>query len=144
MIKIIRIGKLKEDYLKQAVSDYEKRIKKYHNISILELSEEKNINIEGEKILNHIKKDYLIVLDPNGKSFDSISFSKIIADTFVINSNITFVIGSSLGISDEVKKRANAIISFSKMTFPHGLFRIILLEQIYRAFKINNNESYHK
>ena len=144
MIQIICVGKLKENYLKEAVNDYTKRISKYHKINIVEMNEEKNIEIEGEKILQKIKDDYVIVLDINGESIGSVNFSQTIDNTFVFNSKITFIIGSSLGLSDSVKKRADKKISFSKLTFPHGLFRLILLEQIYRSFKIINNEQYHK
>ena len=144
MIQIICVGKLKEKYLKDAVDDYTKRINKYHKIQIVEMNEEKNIEIEGEKILQKVKDDYVIALDIGGEMLDSVNFSHIIEETFIFNSKITFIIGSSLGLSNDVKNRANKLISFSKMTFPHGLFRIILLEQIYRSFKIINNEQYHK
>jgi len=144
MIQIICVGKLKEKYLKDAVDDYTKRINKYHKIQIVEMNEEKTIEIEGEKILQKVKDDYVIVLDIGGEMPDSVNFSHIIEKTFIFNSKITFIIGSSLGLSKDVKNRANKLISFSKMTFPHGLFRIILLEQIYRSFKIINNEQYHK
>ena len=144
MIQIICVGKLKEKYLKDAVDDYTKRINKYHKIQIVEMNEEKTIEIEGEKILQKVKDDYVIALDIGGEMLDSVNFSHIIEKTFIFNSKITFIIGSSLGLSKDVKNRANKIISFSKMTFPHGLFRIILLEQIYRSFKIINNEQYHK
>ena len=144
MIKIIVVGKLKEDYLKKGVIDYYNRISKYHKISIIELPEERTILIEGEKILKLIKDDYVIALDINGVSLNSVELSNLIEKTFIMNSNITFVIGSSLGLSEEVKSKADKIISFSNLTFPHGLFRLILLEQIYRSFKIINNENYHK
>ena len=144
MIQIICVGKLKENYLKDAVADYVKRISKYHKIVITELAEEKTIELEGEKILKQIKDDFVIVLDIGGKQADSVTFSQLIDNTFNFNSKLTFVIGSSLGLSVKVKNRANETISFSKLTFPHGLFRLILLEQIYRSFKIINNETYHK
>ena len=145
MIKIICVGKLKKQYFKDACTDYIKRISKYHKINVIELKEEKTIDIEADKILSQIKNDYLIVLDINGKeNFDSVSLAKKMDEIFIINNNITFVIGSSLGVSDKVKQKADLLLSFSKFTFPHNLFRLILLEQIYRAFKINNNETYHK
>lgn len=151
MIKIICVGKIKEKYLKEAIEDYSSRIKKYTNIEIVELNDEKIDNEkatkkkEGEKILNNIKeKDYVITLDLNGKEYNSLAFAKFMNDIFIINSNIVFVIGGSLGLDDEVLKRANHSISFSKFTFPHQLFRVVLLEQIYRSYKINNNENYHK
>lgn len=151
MIKIICVGKIKEKYLKEAIEDYSSRIKKYTNIEIVELNDEKIDNEkatkkkEGERILNNIKeKDYVITLDLNGKEYNSLAFAKFMNDIFIINSNIVFVIGGSLGLDDEVLKRANHSISFSKFTFPHQLFRVVLLEQIYRSYKINNNENYHK
>ena len=90
------------------------------------------------------KKDYNILLDISGKEMDSISFAQKIGDVLILNSNITFIIGGSYGVLDELRDMCNMRLSFSKMTFPHQLFRIILLEQVYRAFKINNNEKYHK
>lgn len=151
MIKIICVGKIKEKYLKEAIEDYSSRIKKYTNIEIVELNDEKIDNEkatkkkEGERILNNIKeKDYVITLDLKGKEYNSLAFAKFMNDIFIINSNIVFVIGGSLGLDDEVLKRANHSISFSKFTFPHQLFRVVLLEQIYRSYKINNNENYHK
>lgn len=151
MIKIITVGFLKEKYLRDAVEEYSKRIKKYTNLQIIELKDEgileknKAILVEGEKILQNIKeKEYVITLEIEGNSLSSEKFAEKIDKTFLINSNITFIIGGSYGLSKEVKNRANYSLSFSKMTFPHQLFRIMLLEQIYRSFKINNNESYHK
>ena len=151
MIKIICVGKIKEDYLNKGIDEYKKRISKYHNIEIYELQDEglrdkqTTIKKEKEKILKIINpKDYLIALDINGKEMNSIQLAKKIDEIFISNSNITFIIGGSYGIDDSIKDLANLKLSFSKLTFPHQLFRIILLEQIYRAFKINNNEEYHK
>lgn len=151
MIKIICVGKIKEDYLNKGIDEYKKRISKYHNIEIYELQDEglrdkqTTIKKEKEKILKIINsKDYLIVLDINGKEMNSIQLATKIDEIFISNSNITFIIGGSYGIDDSIKDLANLKLSFSKLTFPHQLFRIILLEQIYRAFKINNNEEYHK
>ncbi len=151
MIKIICVGKIKEDYLNKGIDEYKKRISKYHNIEIYELQDEglrdkqTTLKKEKEKILKIINsKDYLIVLDINGKEMNSIQLAKKIDEIFISNSNITFIIGGSYGIDDSIKDLANLKLSFSKLTFPHQLFRIILLEQIYRAFKINNNEEYHK
>ncbi len=144
MITILCVGKIKELYLKDMIDDYSKRISKYHKLNILELKDSNIINEEIE-IMNHLKKDsYKIALDIKGTKYTSLSFAKMINDTFIHNSNITFIIGGSNGIGDNVKKICNDLISFSDMTFPHGLFRAILLEQIYRSFKINNNENYHK
>lgn len=144
MIKIICVGKVKEKYLRDMIDDYIKRISKYHKIEIIELADS-NINKEKEELLRVINtKDYNIVMDIDGNNLSSREFAEKIDKTFLINSNITFIIGGSDGISPEIKELANYRLSFSKLTFPHQLFRGILLEQIYRAFKILNNESYHK
>ena len=144
MIKIICIGKIKEDYLEDLINDYLKRIKKYHRIEVLELKDS-DINEESKELINKInKKDFNILLDIKGESLSSKDFSNLINNTFNFNSNITFIIGGSDGVSKEVKDLVNKQISFSNLTFPHGLFRGMLLEQIYRAFKIINNETYHK
>ena len=151
MIKIICVGKLKEKYLKDAVNEYLKRISKYQKIELIELEDkgysdiEKVKKEEGEEILRHIdNKNFIITLEINGKEQDSISFAKKLSNINITYPNITFIIGGSYGLSDEIKKKSMLPLSFSKMTFPHQLFRVMLLEQIYRAFKINNNESYHK
>ncbi|CCZ57594.1 MAG: 23S rRNA (pseudouridine(1915)-N(3))-methyltransferase RlmH [Bacilli bacterium] len=144
MIKIITVGKIKENYLKEAINDYQKRINKYHKLEIIEIEDDNIIN-EKDRILKHInKKDYLIALDIQGIELTSIELSKKIDNIFINNSNITFIIGGSNGIHDSIKNIVNYKLSFSKMTFPHQLFRLILLEQIYRSFKILNNETYHK
>lgn len=151
MIKIICIGKLKEKYLKEAEQEYLKRINKYIKIEIIELEDEKDDNIqnalskEKDKILKHIKpKDNIVLLDINGKELNSIELSNYIDKEITYNNNIVFLIGSSNGLSKEIKKLTSKKLSFSKLTFPHQLFRILLLEQIYRSYKILNNESYHK
>lgn len=145
MIKIICLGKIKEDYLNKMIEDYKKRISKYHKIEIIELKDTNNLEEEADMIEKHIgKQDYVISLDINGKQLDSEEFSQKIDQTFMTNSTITFIIGSSYGIHQRIKGNSNYLLSFSKMTFPHGLFRGVLLEQIYRAFKIINNETYHK
>ena len=144
MIKIICIGSLKEKYLKEGINDYLTRINKYHQINIIELPDS-NIIEEGDKILKHIdNKDYLIALDIDGLELSSIELSQKIDKTFITNPCITFIIGGSTGIREDIKEKANFRLSFSKLTYPHGLFRLILLEQIYRSFKILNNETYHK
>ena len=144
MIKIICVGKLKEDYLKDGINDYLTRIGKYHKISIIELADN-NIDKEGNEILNCIdNKDYVIAMCIEGNELSSVEFANKIDKTFITNSNIIFVIGGSDGLSPSVKERSNYQLSFSKLTYPHGLFRLILLEQIYRSFKILNNETYHK
>lgn len=145
MIKIICVGKLKEKYLVDLVNDYTKRINRYHKLEIIELKDEDTLEKEEEKILKYIEaKDFVITLEIEGKEATSEDFANLIDTTFITHSTITFVIGSSLGLSKKIKSVSNCAFSFSKMTFPHGLFRGILLEQIYRAFKIRNNESYHK
>ena len=151
MIKIISVGSLKEKYLKEAQEEYLKRISKYHNIEIIEVKDEgitevnKALKKEEESIKKHITgKEYIITLDIKGKEISSTELALKINNILIENSNITFIIGGSYGLSDEIKKLANYSLSFSKMTFPHQLFRIIFLEQLYRSFKINNNESYHK
>ena len=145
MIKIICVGKIKEKYLSDLINDYKLRISKYHRILIIELKDS-DIDKESSEILEYVKSnEYNVLLDINGSEFTSLEFAKFISDTF-INSNgtITFIIGGSNGVDDRVKKIVQKRISFSRLTFPHGLFRGILLEQIYRSFKILNNESYHK
>lgn len=145
MIKILCVGKIKENYLKEMIMDYEKRISKYHKIEIIEVKDEDNLEKEKEHLLPFISpRDYVITLEILGSVMSSEDLAKKIDELFLNYSTITFVIGSSLGLHADVKKRANLALSFSKFTFPHGLFRGILLEQIYRSFKILNNESYHK
>ncbi len=151
MIKIICVGKIKEKFFTDAIKEYEKRISKYSELKVIELEDiglsDKKVVLkkEEEKILKNINsKDYIITLEIEGKELSSIDFSKKIEDTLITNSNITFIIGGSFGLSESIKSLSNYKLSFSKMTFPHQLFRIILLEQIYRAFKIINNEEYHK
>ena len=151
MIKIITVGTIKERYLKEAFDDYVKRLKKYTNIEVIEVKDEglveesKAIQLEKDKIEKHIgTRDYVITLEIEGKQLTSPEFAEKIAQIQIENSNITFIIGGSYGLSEEIKQKAKMHLSFSKMTFPHQLFRVFLLEQIYRAFKILNNEKYHK
>ncbi len=146
MIKIICFGKLKENYLVNAVNDYYERVNKYHKISILELKDSENIIDEEKELLKIIQNDksYKILLDIKGEEVSSIEFSTLINDKLTHFSSITFIIGSSNGVSENIKNFVNQRISFGKITMPHGLFRAVLLEQIYRSFKILNNESYHK
>ena len=143
MIKIICVGKLKEKYLVDACLEYTKRISKYSKIEIIELKDS-NIKEEKDNILKHINKDYIITLEIEGDAIDSSTLAKKIDNIFLNNSNITFIIGGSDGLHDDIKKISNYKLSFSKLTFPHQLFRVMLLEQIYRSFKILNNETYHK
>ena len=145
MIKILCVGKIKENYLKEMIDDYKKRISKYHKIEIIEVKDEDDLEKEKEHLLSFISsRDYVITLEILGNVVSSENLAKKIDELFLNYSTITFVIGSSLGLHDDIKKRANFALSFSKFTFPHGLFRGILLEQIYRSFKILHHESYHK
>ena len=146
MIKIICFGKLKENYLINAVNDYFERVNKYHKLSIIELKDSENIFDEEKELLKTIQNDksYKILLDIKGEEVSSIEFSTLINDKLTHFSSITFIIGSSNGVSENIKNFMNQKISFGKITMPHGLFRAVLLEQIYRSFKILNNESYHK
>ena len=157
-INIVTVGKIKEKYLKDAIEEYKKRLSRFCKLTIIELPDEamsdkpsqSEINAilkkEGEKILSYLKNtDVLISLCVEGKQMSSEKFAAFIDDSCVAGaSSFTFVIGGSLGLFDEVKKKSTLRLSFSEMTFPHQLMRVVLLEQIYRAFKINANESYHK
>ena len=156
-INIVCVGKIKENYLKDAISEYSKRLIRFCNLNIIELQDEKlpeklNNSIisdvknkECNKIIQVIKKDsYIICLDLKGKEFSSEEFSKKIENIALnFNSSITFVIGGTLGLNEEILAISNEKICFSKMTFPHQLIRVFLLEQLFRAFKISNNETYH-
>lgn len=155
-IDCICVGKLKEDYLKNAILEYSKRLSKYCIFNIIELQDEKVptnlseaektkiIEKESNNILANIKDNsYVIALDLTGKQYTSEGFSKKITQITNYSSHITFLIGGTLGMSKTLLSRANELISFSKMTFPHQLIRLFLLEQIFRSFKINNNEKYH-
>ena len=157
-IKIFAIGKIKETYLKEGINEYLNRIKPYCSIEIVEVNDEsvsdnpkeaeisKVKDIEGYRVLKLLKpSDYLIGLDLNKKQYTSPEFAKYLENKFVQGgSSISFVIGGSYGLSDALKARCNDSISLSNMTFLHQMTRLILLEQIYRAFKINRNETYHK
>ena len=156
-IKLFCIGKIKEQYLKDGINEYIKRISPYSSIEIIEVQDSKvkdnpndfditkAKNEEGERVLKLLKNDYLIGLDLNKKEFTSEEFASYIEQKFVEGgSSISFVIGGSYGLSENLKKRCNSSISLSKMTFLHQMTRLVLLEQIYRAFKILNNETYHK
>lgn len=156
-IQIICIGKIKETYLKDAISEYSKRLSKYCKLNIIELPDEKipdklNSTISNEikkkecdLILKHIKKDsHTICLDLTGKQFSSEDFSIHLQDLSMKTSSINFVIGGSLGLTTELLSSSQEKICFSKMTFPHQLIRVFLLEQIFRAFKISNGETYHR
>ena len=157
-ITITCVGKIKEKFYQEAIKEYSKRLSRYTKLDIVEVADEKTeeqsteveINIvkdkEGERILKAIKDDgYVVCLAIEGKQLDSVELSEKMSNLFVTGkSNIYFIIGGSLGLSNDVLKRADMKLSFSKMTFPHQLMRVILLEQIYRGFRIMNNEPYHK
>ncbi|MBQ3553946.1 MAG: 23S rRNA (pseudouridine(1915)-N(3))-methyltransferase RlmH [Clostridia bacterium] len=157
-IHIICVGKLKETYFVDACKEYMKRLSRFAKLKITELldepipekasarEEEVILEKEGQKILSHLsRQDTVISLCVEGKQMSSEKLAAYISDCALSGkSNLAFIIGGSLGLSDEVKKRAALRLSFSEMTFPHQLMRVVLLEQIYRAFKINANEAYHK
>lgn len=156
-VRIVCVGKIKDSFNKQGIDEYKKRLSRYIKLDIVEVDDAKikdNASLkeeeivkkeEGIRILKQVKdNEYMILLDLHGKEIDSVEFSKIIDSTSIRFSTITFVIGGSLGLSEEVIKRANYRLCLSKMTFTHQMTRVILLEQIYRAFKILNNEVYHK
>lgn len=157
-IKLICVGKLKEKYLEDGIKEYLKRLSAYADVEVIEVADERiperpslaeEIIVkskEGRRILDKVKQDdYMILLDVQGKEMDSVQFAERIEDCMLNGkSTIDFVIGGSLGHGEDVLTRANARISFSQMTFPHQLMRLILVEQIYRAFKIIRKETYHK
>lgn len=150
MIKVITVGKIKEKYLVDGIGEYLKRLSKYTKINIIEVPDEnydiiKTLEKERDSILKHISdKDYIITMEIEGNSLSSTEFASKLNEIFIHNSDICFIIGGSYGLHNDIKKKSNYALSFSKMTFPHQMFRMFLLEQIYRAYKINNNESYHK
>ena len=144
MIKIICVGKLKEKYLKDLVDDYKNRVNKYHKLEIIELKDSDKLS-EAIEIKKHIdKKSFIVTMEINGTKLNSVEFSNKIDKWLMNYGSITFIIGGSDGIDKSIKDISNYEISFSNLTFPHGLFRGFLLEQIYRSFKILNNETYHK
>ena len=151
MIKIICVGKLKEKFFEEACQEYIKRLSKYTKLEIIEIPDFKSdipsieLEKEKEKILPKIDgRDFIITLEIEGQQLNSIEFSEKLDKFMMENANITFIIGGSSGLHNDIKLRANYSLSFSKMTFPHQLFRILLLEQIYRCFKIIHKETYHK
>lgn len=154
-INLICVGNIKEKYLIQAINEYQTRISKFANIKVIELKEErlpknyslKDIEIvkekESEKIIANLK-GYNVLLDVEGVELDSVKLANKINDIFNTSSTINFIIGGSYGVSDKLKSMVDFRLSFSKLTFPHQLFRVNVLEQIYRAFTILNNITYHK
>ena len=151
MIKILCVGKIKETYFKDAIEEYKKRLSKYTKLEIIEVKDSKiddktvALREEEQELLKLINKDdYIISLAIEGKEYDSLEFSKKLFQKMEITKNIVFIIGGSYGLTPTIKLLSNELISFSKLTFPHQLFRVILLEQIYRSHRIANNETYHK
>ena len=144
MITILCVGKIKEQYLNDLIDDYAKRISKYHKLNIVEVKDS-NIKDEGDLLLKAIKPtDFVVTMEIEGNNITSTELASNIDKWFLKSSNIVFIIGGSNGIDNRVKELSNYKLSFGKNTYPHGLFRGILLEQIYRSFKILNNETYHK
>ena len=155
-INIIAVGKIKEKYLKDAIDEYKKRLSKFCTLNIIEVNEsvakvendaniKKSLEDEAQSIISKLKNEYVIALDIEGKEYSTVEISEKIKEiTLKGASEISFIIGGSYGLDNSIKKRADLRLSFSRLTFPHQLFRVILLEQIYRAFKIINNEPYHK
>ena len=157
-IKIVTVGKLKEKYLRDGIAEYSKRLSRFANLEMIELADEKTPNrasdsenqkileLEGTRILSKIgDRDFVIVLAIEGKTLSSEEFSKQLEQAPINGfSTLTFVIGGSLGLSPQVKKRANLSISFGRLTLPHQLMRLVLVEQIYRAFTIQQGSPYHK
>lgn len=157
-IRILSVGKIKEKYLTDGIAEYAKRLGRYCKLTFCQVADEKtpdkasdavNIQIretEGERLMKHIREqDYVIALAIDGKMLDSVELSQKLGQLGVEGkSSIAFVIGGSLGLSDTILKRADFKLSFSKMTFPHQLMQMILLEQIYRGYRILNHEPYHK
>lgn len=155
-INIVCVGKIKETFIREALNEYSKRLQKYCLLKIIELPD-KNlpeklndsysaqiIDAESNEIFSKLNpSDYNICLDLTGREYSSVEFASHLEDLTLYNSTITFVIGGSLGMSNKLKNYCNEKVCFSKMTFPHQLMRLFLLEQIFRAFKINNNERYH-
>lgn len=152
MIKILCVGKIKDKHLNSLIHDYLKKINVYHKLEIVEVKDEpinnnheQVLKIEAERLINNIKdNEYVILVDLHGKDIDSLKLADKIDKLFINNSKITFVIGGSLGFGEAIRKRANEAIKLSNLTFLHQMTRLILLEQIYRTFKILNHENYHK
>ena len=151
MIKVVSVGKIKNKELTSIIEDYERRLIKYINLKIIEVDDvsyddvEKSIELEYQSIMKQVKEsDYLIVLDIDGIQLSSKELSNKLEQIFMNHSDIVFVIGGSNGLSPKLKEKARIKLSFSKLTFPHQLFRLMLMEQIYRSFKIMKNETYHK
>ena len=157
-VTILAVGSIKEKFYREAIKEFEKRLSRYCRLKIVEVDDEKTpdsasgkmcelvLKKEGEKLSSHIPDNaYVISLAIEGKKYDSVEFSKRINNLAITGkSNIVFIIGGSLGICADIKKRSDELISFPDMTFPHQLMRVILLEQVYRSYRIIQNEPYHK
>lgn len=157
-IKVVTVGKLKEKYLKDGIAEYSKRISRFAKLEMIELADEKTpdkasesenqkiLEIEGQRILSKVgDRDFVIVLAIEGKTFSSEEFSKNLEEASIKGfSTLTFIIGGSLGLAQDVKNRANLSVSFGRLTLPHQLMRLVLVEQIYRAFTIQQGSPYHK
>ena len=157
-IKVVTVGKLKEKYLKDGIAEYSKRISRFAKLEMIELADEKTpdkasdsenqkiLEIEGQRILSKVgDRDFVIVLAIEGKTLSSEKFSKQLEEASIKGfSTLTFIIGGSLGLTQDVKKRANLSVSFGRLTLPHQLMRLVLVEQIYRAFTIQQSSPYHK
>lgn len=151
MTKLIVVGKVKEKYFTDAIKEYEKRLSKYTKLNIIEVADcgieeiDKSLKVEKEAIMKHLTlKDYIILLDVKGKEMTSVEMANLLAEREMNNSNITFIIGGSNGFHEDIYSLAKERWAFSKLTFPHQLFRVMFLEQLYRTYKIRNNERYHK
>ena len=145
MIRIIALGKIKEKYLEEAINDYLKRVNKYHKVEVIELKDDVDILKEEKQIIKYLNKDeYNILMDIKADLISSEELAKLTSQKLMECGNINIIIGGSNGVTDKIKGLVDKGLSFGRITMPHGVFRLILLEQIYRAFKINNNESYHK
>lgn len=152
MIKLICVGKVKDNHLKALIDDYASKINHYHKLETVEVKDEPIkdnekyvLDTEAERVLSKIDNDeYVILLDLHGKTMDSVEFANKIDKLFISYSKITFVIGGSLGLGEKLIERSNLRLKLSDMTFLHQMTRLILLEQVYRTFKILNNETYHK
>ena len=155
-IDILAVGKIKEKYFTQAVEEYQKRLSRFVKFTVTEIPDEKIpdnasekqelqiLEREGDKILSKIKEGFVVAMCVEGVQKESTEIADFLMKTSMSHSRITFIIGGSLGLSDKVKKRAGLKLSFGKVTLPHQLMRVVLAEQIYRGFKIINNETYHK
>ncbi|MBU1151293.1 23S rRNA (pseudouridine(1915)-N(3))-methyltransferase RlmH [Patescibacteria group bacterium] len=143
-IRIIEIGKNKDRYIEEAVEEYLKRLSPYAKVEVLDLKQEKSVELEGERILKQLSsEEFVVVLDEHGKQLNSLEFAKEIGRLKDLGQTLIFVIGGAFGLSDAVRARADLILSFSKMTFTHQMIRPILLEQVYRGICIISGKEYH-